>query len=183
MKHVTKSRRMMWSGHTSCERETRNLHRVLGRKPEGKRLLWRPSGRCVGTDRINLGQNMHKWQAGGNMEMNTLWTRPVTSLPHLTLIFLDSSVSTWQASNCNMWQQASQSSPPGYRHLTKIQASLSQCQWRQCRSLVCTICYTCAMYTMISWYSSWQVCYLISGISLCKNTTETSDKDKLQTAK
>jgi len=37
MKQVTKSRRMRWSGSTPCEREARIVHRVLGRKPKGKR--------------------------------------------------------------------------------------------------------------------------------------------------
>jgi len=58
-----------------------------------------------------------------------------------------------------------------------------KCQWWQCRGLVCAICYTCATYTLKSGYSSCHICYLISGTSLYKNTTETSDKDMLQSAK
>jgi hypothetical protein len=97
----------------------------LGRKPEGKRWLWRPSGSCEGTDWINLGQNMHKWQVVGNMEMNTLWTRPVPSLPpnsHLTLsgLHLSWSISQYMAGKQLQYVAKSQPSPPGYRHLLTL---------------------------------------------------------------
>jgi hypothetical protein len=38
---VTKSRRMRWAGHVARIGETRDVYRVLVRKPEGKRTLGR----------------------------------------------------------------------------------------------------------------------------------------------
>ena len=126
-KRVTKYRRMRWLGHMACERETRNLHRGLGRKPEGKRPLWRPSGRCEGTDGINVGQNMHMWQVVGDMEMNTLWTRPVPpslppNSPHLTLsgLHLSWSICQYTAGKQLQYMAKSQPSPPGHRHLPTL---------------------------------------------------------------
>ena len=56
--------------------ERRGLHRVLVRKPEGRRPLWRPRRRwednikmdrqevgCGGMDWIQLAQNMDRWRA------------------------------------------------------------------------------------------------------------------------
>jgi hypothetical protein len=40
-----KSRRMRWAGHVARMGEGRNVCRVLVRKPEGKRLLERPTRR------------------------------------------------------------------------------------------------------------------------------------------
>ena len=49
---VVKSRRMRWAGHVACMGEGRGVHRVLVRKPEGKRPLGRP--RCRWEDNINV---------------------------------------------------------------------------------------------------------------------------------
>jgi hypothetical protein len=40
-----KSRRMRWAGHVARMREERKLYKVVVGKPEGKRLLGRPSNR------------------------------------------------------------------------------------------------------------------------------------------
>jgi len=42
---VAKLRRMMWAGHVACMGESKGVHRVLVRKPEGKRPLVRPRNR------------------------------------------------------------------------------------------------------------------------------------------
>jgi hypothetical protein len=42
---VVKSRRMRWAGHVARIGEERGVHRVLVRKPEGKRPLGRPRRR------------------------------------------------------------------------------------------------------------------------------------------
>jgi hypothetical protein len=42
---VVKSRRMRWAGHVARMGEEREVHRVLARKPEGKRPLGRPRRR------------------------------------------------------------------------------------------------------------------------------------------
>jgi hypothetical protein len=42
------SRRMKWAGHVARMGEKRNAHRILVRKPEGKRLLGKPRLRWVG---------------------------------------------------------------------------------------------------------------------------------------
>jgi len=39
---VVKSRRMKWAGHVARMGERRGVHRVLVRKPEGKRQLGKP---------------------------------------------------------------------------------------------------------------------------------------------
>ena len=39
---VVKSRRMRWAGHVARMGEEKGVHRVLLKKPEGKRPLWRP---------------------------------------------------------------------------------------------------------------------------------------------
>ena len=48
---VVKSRRMRWAGHVERMGEGRGVHRVLVRKPEGKRPLGRPKHRWE--DNIN----------------------------------------------------------------------------------------------------------------------------------
>ena len=40
-----KSRRLRWAGHVAHMEQSRNAHRVLVGKPEGKRPLWRPRRR------------------------------------------------------------------------------------------------------------------------------------------
>jgi len=49
---VVKSRRMRWAGHVAHMGEGRGVHRVLVRKPEGKRPLGRP--RCRWEDNIKM---------------------------------------------------------------------------------------------------------------------------------
>jgi hypothetical protein len=49
---VVKSRRMRWAGHVVRMGEDRGVHRVLVRKPEGKRPLGRP--RCRWEDNIKM---------------------------------------------------------------------------------------------------------------------------------
>jgi hypothetical protein len=50
---IIKSRRMGWAGHVARMGEKRNVYRLLGRKPEGKRPLERP--RCRWIDNIKMG--------------------------------------------------------------------------------------------------------------------------------
>jgi hypothetical protein len=50
---VVKSRRMRWAGHVACMEEKRGVHRVLVRKPEGKRPLGRPRRRREDNVKIN----------------------------------------------------------------------------------------------------------------------------------
>jgi hypothetical protein len=49
---MIKSRRMRWAGHVARMGETRNAHRILVGKPEGKRQLGRP--RCRWVDNIKM---------------------------------------------------------------------------------------------------------------------------------
>jgi hypothetical protein len=49
---VIKSRRMRWVGHVAGMVERRDVYRVLVGKPEGKRLLGRPS--CGWEDNIKI---------------------------------------------------------------------------------------------------------------------------------
>ena len=49
---VVESRRMRWTGHVARMGEGRGVHRVLVRKPEGKRPLGRP--RCRWEDNIKM---------------------------------------------------------------------------------------------------------------------------------
>jgi hypothetical protein len=78
-----KSRRMRWAGHVACMGEGRNVHRVLVRKPEGKRPLERPRRRWEngmkmvfreigwgeGVEWIHLAQDWDRWQAVMNAVM------------------------------------------------------------------------------------------------------------------
>ena len=51
---VVKSRRMRWAGHVAPMGEGRGMHRVLVRKPEGKRPLGRLRRRWVDNIRMDL---------------------------------------------------------------------------------------------------------------------------------
>ena len=57
---VIKSRRMRWAGHVARMGEERGVHRVLVRKPKGKRPLGRP--RLDGW--IILGWISRRWDVG-----------------------------------------------------------------------------------------------------------------------
>ena len=73
---VVKSKRIRWAGHVARMGEDRGVHRVLVRKPEGKRPLGRPRRRWednikmdfqeVGGGRgdwMELAQNRDGWRA------------------------------------------------------------------------------------------------------------------------
>jgi hypothetical protein len=73
---VVTSRRMRWAGHVARMGEDRGVHRVLVRKPEGKRPLGRPRRRWednikmdlqeFGEDRgewMELAQDRDRWRA------------------------------------------------------------------------------------------------------------------------
>jgi hypothetical protein len=51
---VIKSRRMRWVGHVARMEEGRGVYRVLGGRPEGKRLLERPKRRWEDNIKIDL---------------------------------------------------------------------------------------------------------------------------------
>jgi len=73
---------MRWAGDVARMGEGRVVHRVLVRKPEGKRPLGRPRRRWEdnikmalrevgrGGDWMELGQDRNRWQALGNTVMN-----------------------------------------------------------------------------------------------------------------
>jgi hypothetical protein len=73
---VVKSRRMRWARHVARMRERRGVHRVLGRKPEGKRPVGRPRRRWEdnikrdlqevgegGGDWMERAQDRDRWRA------------------------------------------------------------------------------------------------------------------------
>jgi hypothetical protein len=79
---VTKSRRMMWTGHVACMMEGRGVYWVLVGRPEGKRPLGRPwlrweeninmKLREIGIDGANwirLAQDRVQWRAFVSMVM------------------------------------------------------------------------------------------------------------------
>ena len=74
---VVKSRRMRWAGHVARMREGRGVHRVLVRKPEGKRPLGRPRHRWG----IILRRIFRKWE--GVMGNGWSWLRIGTGGGHL----------------------------------------------------------------------------------------------------
>jgi hypothetical protein len=51
---VVKSRRMRWAGHVARMGEERGAHRMLVRKPEGKRPLGRPRRRWEDTIKMDI---------------------------------------------------------------------------------------------------------------------------------
>jgi hypothetical protein len=51
---VVKSRRMRWAGHVARMGEERVVHRVLVRKPEGKRPLGRPRRRWEDNTKMDV---------------------------------------------------------------------------------------------------------------------------------
>ena len=80
---VIKSRRMRWAGHVARMEEGRGVHKVLSRKPEGKRQLGRARrrwednikmdlqevGRGCG-DWMGLAQDRDRWRALVSTVMN-----------------------------------------------------------------------------------------------------------------
>jgi hypothetical protein len=74
---VVKSRRMRWAGHVVCMGEDRGVHRVLVRKPEGKRPLRRPRHRWEDNIKMDLQD------VGGGHGTGWSWLRIGTGGGHL----------------------------------------------------------------------------------------------------
>jgi hypothetical protein len=64
---VVKSRRMRWTGHVAHTGKGRGVHRVVVRKPEGKRSLGRPRHRWE--DNIKMDLQEVGWSCGDWMEL------------------------------------------------------------------------------------------------------------------
>ena len=74
---VVKSRRMRWAGHVARMGEGRGVHRVVVRKPEGKRPLGRP--RRSWEDNIKMDLQ----EVGGVVGTEWSWLRIGTGGGHL----------------------------------------------------------------------------------------------------
>jgi hypothetical protein len=71
---------MSWAGHVASIGEVRNAYKILVGKPERKKPLVRPRGRCfrmalreIGwgdPDWIHLAQDRYQWRALVNMMIN-----------------------------------------------------------------------------------------------------------------
>ena len=62
---VVKSRRMKWAAHVVRMGEGRDLHKVLLRKPEGKRPLGRPRRRWEYNIKMDLQEVGGGWKLDG----------------------------------------------------------------------------------------------------------------------
>jgi hypothetical protein len=82
---IFKSKRMRWAGHVARISKKRNEHKLLVRKPEGKRPLGRPRFRWVDNIRNDLGEvgwgdadwiglakDRNRWTAVVNSVLNLL---------------------------------------------------------------------------------------------------------------
>jgi hypothetical protein len=61
---IIMSRKMSWAGHVARMGEKRNVHRLLVRKPEGKRPLGRPRRMWIDNikmDLLEIGLNVVDW--------------------------------------------------------------------------------------------------------------------------
>jgi hypothetical protein len=80
---VINTRIKRWTGHVARMEESRDVHRILVGKPEGKRPLGRPRCRwednikmyhqevgCEGMDLTDLTQNSDRWRTPVNAGMN-----------------------------------------------------------------------------------------------------------------
>jgi hypothetical protein len=80
---IIKSKRMRWAGHVALMGEKRNAYKLLVGKPEGKRLLGRPTRRWVDNikmdleevgrgdvDWIGLAQDRNSWRGLVNSVLN-----------------------------------------------------------------------------------------------------------------
>ena len=74
---VVKLRRMRWAGHVALMGKGRGVHRVLGRKPEGKRPLGRPRRRWEDNIKLDLQE------VGGVVGTGWSWLRIGTGGGHL----------------------------------------------------------------------------------------------------
>ena len=74
---VVKLRRMRWAGHVACIGEGRGVHRVLVRKPEGKRPLGRPRYRWEDNIQMDLQE------VEGDIGTGWSWLRIGTGGGHL----------------------------------------------------------------------------------------------------
>jgi hypothetical protein len=59
---VIKTRRMRWVGHVACMGQRRNAYRALLGKPEGEKLLRRPSHRWE--DNVKMDFKETGWEDG-----------------------------------------------------------------------------------------------------------------------
>jgi hypothetical protein len=74
---VIKSRRMRWTGHVACMRESRDVYRVFMGNPEGQRPLRRPRRRWE--DNIKMDLQEVGWETWTGL----IWLRIGTGGGHL----------------------------------------------------------------------------------------------------